>query len=163
MTTLKDSQEIEQLRKQLAEVENTLGVVLKETANELGCEPDNEQILFAIKRLHVPQLLFEAYDYGNFSDDFDQPLAKPIRAAIRDLLKAAHTQQGQNKMTDCNHYWEASNYDYYGQPLFRDNKQMSLSPIAYIKCRYCGDRTWVTNEQWMVIPKHQKVETLNNI
>ena len=30
--------------------------------------------------------LFEAYDYGQFADDFDQPLALPIRSAIRQLL-----------------------------------------------------------------------------
>jgi len=31
-------------------------------------------------------LLCEAYDFGQFADDFNQPLALPIRAAIRKLL-----------------------------------------------------------------------------
>lgn len=31
-------------------------------------------------------ILLEAYDFGQFSDDFDQPLARPVRQAIRSLL-----------------------------------------------------------------------------
>ena len=34
----------------------------------------------------IPTLLYEAHDFGQFADDFDQPLARPIRKAIRDLL-----------------------------------------------------------------------------
>lgn len=37
----------------------------------------------------IPALLFEAFDYGQFADDFDRPLAKPLRKAIRDMLTAA--------------------------------------------------------------------------
>jgi len=36
----------------------------------------------------IPSLLLEAHDYGQFADDFDQPLAKPIRKAIREMLNA---------------------------------------------------------------------------
>lgn len=39
----------------------------------------------------VPPLLYEAYDYGQFADDFDQPLAKPIRKAIRGMLDVMQT------------------------------------------------------------------------
>jgi hypothetical protein len=39
----------------------------------------------------IPALLYEANDFGQFADDFDQPLAKPIRKAIRDLLSASPT------------------------------------------------------------------------
>jgi NTP pyrophosphatase (non-canonical NTP hydrolase) len=34
----------------------------------------------------VPSILREAHDYGQFADDFDQPLAKPLRSAIRKML-----------------------------------------------------------------------------
>lgn len=33
------------------------------------------------------ELLREAHDFGQFADDFDQPLAKPIRAAIREIIE----------------------------------------------------------------------------
>lgn len=36
--------------------------------------------------------LLEAWDYGQFADDFDQPLAKPVRAAIRTMLAAAQAK-----------------------------------------------------------------------
>lgn len=39
-------------------------------------------------------MLFEAYDYGQFADDFDQPLAKPIRAAIRGMLSRQRVMDG---------------------------------------------------------------------
>lgn len=35
-------------------------------------------------------LLLEAYRFGQFADDFDQPLAKPIRAALRSHLDKLH-------------------------------------------------------------------------
>lgn len=41
-------------------------------------------------------LLFEAYDYGQFSADFDQSLAKPIRKAICDLLDST-SRPNKNK------------------------------------------------------------------
>lgn len=41
-----------------------------------------------IPQHQIPQLLYEAHDYGQFADDFNQPLAKPIRKAIRDMLDA---------------------------------------------------------------------------
>ena len=31
-------------------------------------------------------LLLEAYDFGQFGDDFNQPQAKPVRAALRRIL-----------------------------------------------------------------------------
>lgn len=37
-------------------------------------------------------LLCEAYDFGQFAHDFDQPLAKPIRAALRQLMDEVQAQ-----------------------------------------------------------------------
>jgi len=41
------------------------------------------------------KLLQEAYDYGQFADDFDRPQIKPVRSAIRIVLTAARTQAGE--------------------------------------------------------------------
>lgn len=40
----------------------------------------------------LPEILHEAHEYGQFGDDFDYPLAKPIRKALRDLIDAAPRQ-----------------------------------------------------------------------
>lgn len=37
------------------------------------------------------ELLIEAWNYGQFADDFDQPQAKPVRAAIRRFCEALAT------------------------------------------------------------------------
>lgn len=41
----------------------------------------------------VPALLFEAFDYGQFADDFNQPLAKPIRLALRAMLSTVRASK----------------------------------------------------------------------
>jgi hypothetical protein len=34
----------------------------------------------------IPEILREAHEYGHFADNFDYPLAKPVRKAIRDMI-----------------------------------------------------------------------------
>lgn len=41
----------------------------------------------------VPALLFEAFDYGQFADDFNQPLAKPVRLAVRTMLSTVRASK----------------------------------------------------------------------
>lgn len=43
------------------------------------------KVLIDVTSDHVVTLL-EAYDFGQFSDDFNQPLAPPLKVAIRALL-----------------------------------------------------------------------------
>jgi hypothetical protein len=38
-------------------------------------------------------LVMEAYDFGQFSDDFDQPLAKPVRKAVRIIADQLQRQR----------------------------------------------------------------------
>lgn len=83
---------IEQLREAIAllrcKTDPKYGIPIADKA--LSIQPDNVLREHDAKLMNesVPALLFEAFDYGQFADDFDQPLAKPIRRAIREMLSA---------------------------------------------------------------------------
>lgn len=48
----------------------------------------------------------------------------------------------------CKHIWVA-NSGRGGEPDFRLNRQMSNEPLMHVKCSICGDRTWLTEAQWL--------------
>lgn len=48
---------------------------------------------------------------------------------------------------DCAHNWVPNNGQ-GGDPVFKQNRQMSSEPIMHAKCSKCGDRTWITASQW---------------
>ena len=52
---------------------------------------------------------------------------------------------------NCKHYW-IPNGGRGGEPEFRENRQLSASPLMYARCDICGARTWFTKEQWNAIP-----------
>jgi hypothetical protein len=62
-------------------------------------------------------------------------------------------------MSECSHYWIPSNVDAAGNPDFRMNRQMSAEPLAHVRCKLCGCRTWFTRAQWFAIPAAKEPET----
>jgi len=66
------------------------------------------------------KLLLEAWDYGQFSDDFDQPQAKTVRAALCAILTVPVAVLGEDVLMQaiadtaaCGHVWASralSNY-----------------------------------------------------
>ena len=79
-------------------MENIMNMKVSEVTRCVESERETGMVPLAsvdITSTHVA-LLMEAYDFGQFAQDFDQPLATPIRAAICKLLddlKAQSTKE----------------------------------------------------------------------
>ena len=63
---------------------------LQDENNELRAQLAAEQLNNKLLR-EDQELLVEAWNYGQFADDFNQPQAKPVRAAIRRFCEALST------------------------------------------------------------------------
>jgi len=60
-------------------------------------------------------LLIEAYEYGQFADDFDQPLAKPLRVAIRHLAEFQKLQATEREPVAWRFEFKAGEYGFCAQ------------------------------------------------
>lgn len=125
--------EIESLKQQLAQWvqgryvavdRGTLNMVInalrRDEANGMRSRGEMAELLSAVpaqqaSAFTVPAwaILQEAFDHGQFADDFDKPLAKPLRKAIRELLSAAPAQPEQPIDTDgVFPEWKPGNYEF---------------------------------------------------
>lgn len=52
---------------------------------------EREAEIVRLRETTANKLIVEAYDFGQFSDDFNQPQARSVRKAIRELCEALST------------------------------------------------------------------------
>jgi len=48
---------------------------------------------------------------------------------------------------ECMHFWVA-NSGKGGDPVFKENRQLSEISTMHVKCEKCGARTWISEDDW---------------
>jgi len=51
---------------------------------------------------------------------------------------------------ECEHEW-VSNSGRGGEPIFKENGNMSTSAVMHVKCDKCGARTWLSEDDWNLL------------
>lgn len=94
------------------------------------------------------------YNQWRSGAEIEMPAPAQLGKDIDRVIQILEEQMTEN----CAHYWEPSDKDKDGQPVFAKNRQFGLNPTTHAKCRYCGIRTWFTKKQWQAIPAGMPME-----
>lgn len=108
---------------------------------------EREAEIVRLRETTATKLIVEAHDFGQFSDDFNQPQARSVRKAIRELCEALSTPftptalieliEKVEKMTIERCAKEAfklpEDVDEYESPIVAANKAIRALPTGQIK------------------------------